>query len=435
MTIRFSLPALLSGITFIYSTLPAMTQESSSQSLKLAIISDVHLFAPSLLKEDGEAFRAYIAKDRKLLCESPALLKEALDLILNSDSEVLLISGDLTKDGELASHLFLRDNYLAPLREKGFRIFVIPGNHDINNPHAVEFEGNKSTRVATINAQQFAEIYANYGYSDALARDANSLSYVARLAPGLRILCLDSCRYEDNSFEENECVTAGRLKRGTIKFIKAQAKAARKAGDKLIAMMHHGAIRHWKWQGILLDEYLVKNWRRISRILSRNGVSVVFTGHFHANDIVKKGGITDVETGSLVSYPAPLRFATIEGGKMSIRTEFLKGEGLSFPSGNTLQEEMLEYANQAISGLAKIILPRKVSEQTLEKCCEVLSKSYAAHLKGDEQASKQELAELKSVVKLLRKETFIYAFLLNKIAKGLWTELSLSDSNAEIILR
>ena len=138
--------------------LAGLSVPAAAESLKMAVISDVHLMAPSLLKQDGEALEAYIANDRKLLREGPRLVREATARILDESPEVLLITGDLTKDGETVSHLYLRDSCLAPMRDAGIRIFVIPGNHDVNNPHAVEFDGDHATRVATPSAEEFAEI-------------------------------------------------------------------------------------------------------------------------------------------------------------------------------------------------------------------------------------------------------------------------------------
>ena len=406
-----------------------------ADSFKMAVVSDIHIMAPSLLKQDGKALEEYIAHDRKLLREGPQLVREASRLILADAPDVLLISGDLTKDGETVSHLYVRDSCLAPLREAGIRIFVVPGNHDIDNPHAVEFDGDRTARVDTPSADEFARIYADYGYGDALARDPYSLSYVARLAPGLRILCLDACRYEDNSYEENSCITDGRLKKETLRFIRQQARAARQDGERMIAMMHHGVVRHWKWQGVVLGEYLVDNWRRVGRLLGRNGIDVVFTGHFHSQDISKKGRITDVETGSLVSYPAPVRFVEIDGDEMRIRTELLRGEGLSFPSGNSFEREMLEYADGAMRGLVDMILPGKVDPAVKERCCAILGKAYTTHLKGDERVSGADLEELEASVRALRKETLLYSIVLDKVGNAFFSDPAPSDWETTVPLR
>ena len=426
---------MVKRVLFSLMLLAGLSASAAAESLKMAVISDVHLMAPSLLKQDGEALEAYIANDRKLLREGLQLVREASARILDEAPDVLLITGDLTKDGETVSHLYLRDSCLAPLRDAGIRIFVIPGNHDVNNPHAVEFDGDHTTRVPTPSAEEFAQIYSDYGYGDAIARDSHSLSYVAQLAPGLRILCLDACRYEDNSFEENSCITPGRLKKETLRFIKEQAKAARKGGQRMIAMMHHGAVRHWKWQTIVMGDYLVDNWRSVGSLLGRLGVDVVFTGHFHSHDISTRGRLTDVETGSLVSYPAPMRFVKIDGDSMHIRTELLSGDGLSFPSGNSFEQEMLEYADGAMRGVVDGIIPEKVSRETKERCCAILAKAYTAHLLGDESVSEEDAAELKAAVKQLRRESCLYAFVLNRVGRNFWTDLTPADWDVTIELR
>lgn len=415
--------------------LAMLSGNAAAESLKMAVISDVHLMAPSLLKQDGKALEDYIANDRKLLREGPQLVREAMDRILSEAPDVLLISGDLTKDGETVSHLYLRDSCLARLKASGIRIFVVPGNHDVGNPHAVEFDGDRTVRVDSPSPEEFAEIYADYGYGDAIARDPHSLSYVARVAPGLRILCLDACRYEDNSFEENTCITPGRLKKETLQFIREQARAAGRSGDRMIAMMHHGAVRHWKWQSIVMGEYLVDSWRRVSSMLGRLGIDVIFTGHFHSHDITSRGRLTDVETGSLVSYPAPMRFVELDGDTMKIRTELLSGEGLAFPSGNSFEEEMLEYADGAMRWVVDGMIPDKVSSDVKERSCAVLAKAYTAHLRGDERMSGEDAAELKEAVRQLRKETCLYAFILNRVGKNFWTDLPPEDSETVLKLR
>lgn len=423
---RFLLVLLLAYVTMV----PA-----AAQSIKMAVISDVHIMAPSLLKQDGKALEAYIANDRKLLREGPQLVREASRRILSEAPDVLLISGDLTKDGETVSHLYVRDSCLAPLREAGIRIFIVPGNHDVNNPHAVEFDGDRTTRVASPSASEFAELYADYGYGNALARDLHSLSYVAQLAPGLRLLCLDACRYEDNSFEDNTCITSGRLKRATVRFIKEQARAARKDGDRMIAMMHHGAVRHWKGQSVVMDEYLVRNWRRVSRMLGRLGVDVIFTGHFHSQDISVRGKVTDIETGSLVSYPAPVRFVELDGDSMTICTELLTGEGLTFPDGNSFEQEMLEYAEGAMRGVVDGIIPEDVDPVVKDRCCRILAKAYTAHLRGDECLDKADMDELVAASRQLSKESRFYSIVLRHVGKNFWTDLPPEDSATVIPLR
>ena len=161
------------------------------KTVKIAVLSDLHYMDPSLLRADGSAFQMYLMQDPKLLAESGAILKEILHKLLVEKPDLVLISGDLTKDGELISHKSLLKQ-LHILELNHIKVLVVPGNHDINNPDAKLFDGDNATPVATITADNFKSLYADYGYKTAIARDPNSLSYVSEPVKNLRILALDA---------------------------------------------------------------------------------------------------------------------------------------------------------------------------------------------------------------------------------------------------
>lgn len=71
---------------------------------RIAVFSDPHYMDPGLLIADGSAFQNYLAGDRKLLKESPAILDAAITGILAAQPDIVLVPGDLTKDGERVSH-------------------------------------------------------------------------------------------------------------------------------------------------------------------------------------------------------------------------------------------------------------------------------------------------------------------------------------------
>lgn len=138
---------LLMGLLFM-----GMGADAQTETLKrMAIMSDVHLMAPELLKSEGKAFENYIVHDRKMLAQSPELLDSACTNVSKFHPQVILITGDLTKDGELVSHQLLVSRYLQPLKNQGIRVFVIPGIHDVNNPHAVVYDGDEAKRTTTVS--------------------------------------------------------------------------------------------------------------------------------------------------------------------------------------------------------------------------------------------------------------------------------------------
>lgn len=96
------------AIMLILSCL-SWTTEKKNNELKIAVLSDIHIMAPQLLQGDGDAIKNYIKRDRKLLQESVALLNQAIDSIIQEHLDVVLIPGDLTKDGEYVSHILTAD--------------------------------------------------------------------------------------------------------------------------------------------------------------------------------------------------------------------------------------------------------------------------------------------------------------------------------------
>lgn len=415
------------------SCLPTLAQ--GDKGWKMAVLSDIHVMAPELLQEDGAAFQDYISHDRKLLKESPELLKATVTELLTEHPDVVLVTGDLTKDGEAVSHNYVARELLRPLRQAGIPVYVIPGNHDVNNPHAVIFLNDTVQRTATVSPDEFARCYQDYGYGQAIARDDHSLSYVVQLNDSVRLLAVDACKYEENSYEQNTCVTGGRIKPETLDFIRRQVEDARRHGCRMLTMMHHGLVRHWTWQDRVMADYLVDDWKRQAKTFSRLGLNIVFTGHFHAQDIVSrgKGGkcVYDIETGSTVSYPLPYRLVAFSGQQMHISTRYIhRIPGL--PSAEELEARAREFARAGIATLVKEMLPSKVPAEVARQAGEALGDAYVAHLAGDEQMPADYPGVLKAACKQLRPYSWKYAFALKRLGRYLYTDTAPADNTLTI---
>ena len=129
----------------VVGLLLALTQTIVSQT-KIVVLSDLHLMAPSLLMNDGPAWSSVLATDRKLLDFSQPLLDEIVARIKTIKPKLVLITGDLTKDGETVSHEYVIKK-LDELKAVGIPSLVIPGNHDISmDGVAVAYNDEKTIR-------------------------------------------------------------------------------------------------------------------------------------------------------------------------------------------------------------------------------------------------------------------------------------------------
>ena len=314
------------------------TQEqpaANEQTLDIAVLSDIHVL-PSDLIADTEDYQDALNSDRKIFTESTGILNRMLAEVVEQAPDVLVISGDLTKDGELESHKYVAAK-LADLKKQlpDIKIYVTNGNHDVNNALAYNYNtenGDKEPATRT-TSELFLETYADTVYNaengvvaqfkpstyteEKDGDKAGMLSYVAEPAEGYTIIVVDSGRYSADNTDDGtaEHQTSGQISDELKNWVIEQAQAAEEKGNTVIGMMHHGLIEHFGMEEEFLADYLVNDYQDISAAFADAGIHYVFTGHMHANDIAAMttaagNELFDIETGSAVTYPCPMRFVT-----------------------------------------------------------------------------------------------------------------------------
>jgi hypothetical protein len=372
----------------------------------------------------------YLAQDPKLLAESGAILQQIIFKLLLERPDLVLISGDLTKDGELISHKALIAQ-LKILSLNHIKVLVVPGNHDINNPDAKQFDGAYATPVPSITADNFKSMYADFGYNTAIAKDPNSLSYVSEPFKGLRILALDANEYYNNT--ATYCVVAGTIKNSTMEWAKNQLADAKTKGKTMIGMMHHGIVEHFMGESTLFADYLVDNWSARADELMQAGLKVIFTGHFHANDATqqKSGNLSlvDIETGSPVIYESPYRIIKFMDKKLYITTKHI--DRIIYPGLNgvpfTDYEKAFSLAGFQIQ--AKYMLmnqPYNVPETLANQISPVFAGAMLAHFAGDESLSADVNTAIQGISAISTD--------LGNILYGLYTDLPPTDNDLVVDL-
>lgn len=317
------------------------SEEKLPSQVKFAVMSDLHYFSPSLWSDCADYTTAENS-DRKMFKESAAILDAALANIVAAKPDIVFVPGDLTKDSEEICHEETHAKIVAAreqLKAAGVdtKFFVINGNHDVNNSNGLDFSSGAAAQAQLADPARFREIWADCGYGEESvlyapdSTSAGSLSYVTRPAEGLTLIAVDSCKYSadqtDSGIDEHE--TSGVIGQDLLDWIAAKAAEAHANGDVVIVMQHHGVVPHFDDEPTLLGEYLVDNYETVAPTYADAGVSIVLTGHMHANDIsayTSAAGNTlhDVETDSLATYPSYIRTGTLSWNKTDkvINAEF-----------------------------------------------------------------------------------------------------------------
>lgn len=368
-------------------------------------MSDIH-FLGTDFAQSGEALTKYENATGRNVNELHAVLDETLKQIEAASVNAFLICGDLTNHGERGSHLELIRK-LTSLKQKGIRIYVIPGNHDVNIPDAKAYVGDESSPTQTVSAKEFAELYAPFGYSGAIRRDSASLSYLSALTDSLWLLSLDSNRYNEYTATS---ISGGRLLPQTVQWAMDILSEARSKNITVLGMMHHGLVEHMPYQATFFPNYLVEDWKKLAAEFADAGMPVVFTGHFHANDIssltsANGNTIYDVETGSLSQYPLPYRLIEIDGNTLKIDSHFIQSvEGVPNLQ-EKYQEKMERYAKaSAEAQLSRLKIP--LAEETRRALADLLSRINILHVAGDEKVDAETTEAIQKLAESVGDENF-----------------------------
>lgn len=314
----------------------AVAEESA---IRFGVISDIHLFADSLKNPESENYRNFVKNSHKEFNEINSLVDNALDGILRNavedGSTYVLIPGDLTKDGELESHKQLAEKLAEFEEESGIPVFVIPGNHDVNNSNAITYENGFEEPAEKTSPEQFREIYADFGYDEAdsvfvpaQGNKGGMLSYTIDLG-AYKLIAIDSCIYsEDNGAEGDEHETAGVIGDDLLEWIVDECEDAEENGQTVVAMQHHNLIPHMEIEEATFAPFVVKDWVRIADTYADSGIHYVFTGHLHSNDVashVSDNGETvyDILTPTLTGFPNYYKIAdfTTDGEEITLNIE------------------------------------------------------------------------------------------------------------------
>ncbi len=402
----------------------------NGNQLKIAIVSDIHYMAASLLKNNantGAAFQAYLDQDPKLIEFSDPIFRQCIKQVLADKPDILLIPGDLTKDGEKVSHQDLV-KLLKQFDYAHIKVFVVPGNHDVNNPESAQYDGDNASPAPTITASDFANFYAGYGYANAIDRDPHSLSYVAQAAPGIWIMGLDACEYELNT---NIAIVGGRLKPETQKWALNWIAEAKKRHVVLCGMMHHGIVEHYTGQNQLDPGYVIDDYENIAHDFTVAGLSIMFTGHYHANDITSRADgdktLYDIETGSMVTAPIPYRIITISGQDMNITTKYITSISAPLPGGLDLPTYAHMFLSNHLDGYIGYAIsnpPYSLPTELVSMGTPLLRDGFLSHYAGDEKITPEDQAANDAFSQ--------YVPPLGDAVNSLFTDLAPADNNLHL---
>ncbi len=323
----------------------------SMNALTLTVLTDTHYYC----KENGTSGKAYDianSKSQKLLADSAEVLESAFNQIASDiESDIVLISGDLTNNGELNAHAEFIE-MLRDLKSKGKRVYVITATHDFRKNEVADlYKGDEKLQTKAASRDILYDMYREFGPDEAISVHRESMSYIVQLCEGYRLFALnDDTNCNGKSGFSDEC----------FEWIKERAKEARDDNQFIIAMTHHPLIAPSPIYEIIGKGDMLGDYKTRIEQLADIGIQFIFTGHTHIPDTSvyqsSKGNVIyDICTASPIGYPGAMRKVTFEPLKnnVSVKTVFVNTPECYIKQGTELREVLEEQLIGVIKGMIK----------------------------------------------------------------------------------
>ncbi len=333
--------------------------------MKFVMMSDTHYVSRDMVADKS---------DEKTLLDI-AVTEQALKQAAK-DADTIIISGDLTDDGDRLSH---RDfvKLLRELKAQGKKVYVIFATHDFHHHRAwvrkrgdtkAEFRGkpweepffdpegvkwkdyvtdeykNFSEEectpqlVESVTPEELWEMYREFGRDQARSADDGSFSYCIDLDENTRCLMLnDIFRNEEGLKDKSPTYTPS-----CLRWMKKEIDAAKADGKFIFVCSHHPFAPTTPIHRIGTDNRNLRS-PHAGHMLADMGIDLAFTGHTHASALrfitSDKGNVMcNIATSSVRFYPPTYRLVELDGVNKKIAYENID---VNIPDGFELAESTL----------------------------------------------------------------------------------------------
>ena len=273
---------------------------SACAETRIMAVSDLHLMAPCYYEGSDLLERAMLSGDGKVPQYSRELADALVAEAIHQQPDVLVVTGDLSMNGEYRSHLFVQET-LERIRAAGIPVCVIPGNHDIGTFMAYDYSGTELKAVNSVSETLFAKIYADL-MPGASAPEGCSLSYVYKVTDSVWLLLLNTCYYEDGQ------AAGGYLREGLTDWAEQVLREAQAAGVQVICATHQSLSAHSAFRS---SQFSVYDGERLETLLASYGMKLNLSGHVHAQHLLQVNDIWDAATGGWCISPHLYAMVTV----------------------------------------------------------------------------------------------------------------------------
>lgn len=317
--------------------------------MKFVMMSDTHYISRRMMCDPGNTE----------VLNDILVTEEALRQAAKEDCGTIIISGDLTDDGDLYSHEDFA-KLLKEIKSSGKKVYVIFATHDFHHHRAYvrmkddipvkfrsrpwempyadpeniryrdyvtdEFAGLDEEKcrpslVPALSPEEIWTLYREFGPDEAYSVCETDFSYCVDLDENTRMLMLNDIFRNEEAMED----ISASYTPTCFKWIKQMIAEAERDGKFICVCTHHPLIPAVPAHRLTASKRNLRTPYTV-HILADMGINLAFTGHTHLNDVGfaksdKGNTLCDIATASVRFFPPQYRKVDLDGKKGMVEYE------------------------------------------------------------------------------------------------------------------
>ena len=334
---------------------------AAEEPVRIWLATDPHHLSPELTDYGDMFYSVVYVNDGKLTEHSGELVDAFLEKARTAKADAVVITGDLTFDGEMASLTDIAEKCKA-CWEAGVPVLVIPGNHDISSVKSRNYFGNKSRPVENFSQADFERVCSCLGRDQAIARDDASFSYVYAVSDSVWLFLLDA---------NTDAAPIGKLPEATLQWLETWLQKAHAEGKTVLSFSHQNLL---PVNELYYDEFTIRNCQAVLKLYRQYGVRYSFSGHSHIQHTTELDGLTEYVTGPLCVTPLHYAVITADGGGASYE---------AFTMDMYQEEAVNRFRAPMLLGMKSMLEEYAVTEEEREIMADFAATINQAYFAGD----------------------------------------------------
>ena len=270
--------------------------------------TDMHYLSQQLT-ENSPAFVEMIQNgDGKMVHYIDSIIDAFVADVIAAGPDYLVISGDMTFNGEKLSHVDLAHK-LETIEKNGVQVLALPGNHDIDYPFCYGYGQTQYYPAERMKDEDYENLYADFGLKQAYTRNKASFSYMCRLTDKITLIALDTNRGGGTGIVAPE----------TLVWLEEQLSKSSE-DTVFISVTHQNLLSHFGEESFT-NSYTIINNQPVIELYEKYGVKFNLSGHIHTQHIYSEGNITDIATESMAVLPCNYGVIDIDPDSIDYTTQ------------------------------------------------------------------------------------------------------------------